>query len=175
MLYLGKEPPVGWKYAPLGAGAYADREQYAFWSTRDPIDSYAARLEAAGLIAAGDLDRLKREAETLVETEARAVTSAAWPSPADAGRDVLAGEPPRVRVEPLEGESRLRINLDPDLPPVEKALAFDRKGRTFLEAVAMLLDFLGELVFEIIGEVVLGMLSPDLTSEGLAPMRSTRI
>jgi hypothetical protein len=35
----------------------------------------------------------------------------------------------------------------------------------------MLLDFLGELVFEIIGEVAVGLLSPDLSSEGLAPMR----
>jgi 2-oxoisovalerate dehydrogenase E1 component len=137
MLYLGKEPPVGWQYAPLAAGAYADRKQYEFWSTRDPIAAYAARLEAAGVIASGDLDRLKAEAEALVEDEARAVTAAPWPSPADAGRDVLAGEPPRVRVEPLEAESRLRIDLDPELPPVEKALAFDRRGRTFLEAVAM--------------------------------------
>jgi hypothetical protein len=35
----------------------------------------------------------------------------------------------------------------------------------------MLLDFIGELVFEIIGEVVLGLLSPDLSTDGGAPMR----
>jgi 2-oxoisovalerate dehydrogenase E1 component len=137
MLYLGKEPPIGWTYAPLTAGAYAHREGYAFWSAKDPIASYAARLEAAGILTAGDLDRVKRDAETLVETESRAVVAAPWPSPADAGRGVLAGEPPRVRVEPLEADARLRIDLDPPLPPIETSLAFDRKGRTFLEAVAM--------------------------------------
>jgi len=137
MLYLGKEPPVRWSYPPVAAGAYIDRERYAFWSAKDPIVSYASTLEAAGVIASGDLDRLKREAETIVDTEARAVTAAPWPAPADAGRNVLAGEAPRVRVEMLEPDARLRIDLDPPLPPIEKALPFDRKGRTFLEAVAM--------------------------------------
>jgi 2-oxoisovalerate dehydrogenase E1 component len=137
MLYLGKEPPIGWAYAPLAAGAYADRERYAFWTAKDPIVTYAATLEAAGIIKARDLDRFKREAETLVDTEARAVAAAPWPSPADVGRGVLAGEAPRVRVEPLEADARLRIDFDPPLPPVETSLAFDRKGRTFLEAVAM--------------------------------------
>jgi len=137
MLYLGKEPPVRWSYPPVAAGAYIDRERYAFWSAKDPIVSYASTLEAAGVIASGDLDRLKREAETIVDTEARAVTAAPWPAPADAGRNVLAGEAPRIRVEMLEPDARLRIDLDPPLPPIEKALPFDRKGRTFLEAVAM--------------------------------------
>jgi 2-oxoisovalerate dehydrogenase E1 component len=137
MLYLGKEPPVGWSYPPVAAGAYVDRERYAFWSAKDPIASYASTLEAAGVIASGDLDRLKREAEMIVDTEARAVVAAPWPTPADAGRNVLASEPPRVRVEALEPDTRLRIDLDPPLPAIEQALPFDRKGRTFLEAVAM--------------------------------------
>jgi len=137
MLYLGKEPPVGWSYPPVAAGAYVDRERYAFWAAKDPIASYASTLEAAGIIASGDLDRMKREAETIVDTEARAVVAAPWPSAADAGRHVLAGERPRVRVEVLEPDTRLRIDLDPPLPPIEHGLRFDRKGRTFLEAVAM--------------------------------------
>src|SRR6185295_16553202 len=59
MLYLGKEPPVSWEYASLAPqGAYANREQYAFWSANDPIASYAQRLVDDELMEEGDLDRL---------------------------------------------------------------------------------------------------------------------
>ncbi len=51
MLYLGKEPALSWDYPALAEqGAYADRELYAFWSKRDPIATYAARLEREGVI-----------------------------------------------------------------------------------------------------------------------------
>ena len=56
---------------------------------------------------------------------------------AEAGRDVVAGDAPRVRTEPLDPPTRLRIDLEPALPPVEQGLPFDRKGRTFLDAVAI--------------------------------------
>ena len=67
MLYLGKDPQPSWDYPPVVDQGYADRELYAFWSARDPIPAYAARLEAEGLIAKGHLDELKREAEEIVE------------------------------------------------------------------------------------------------------------
>ncbi|HEY1307152.1 MAG TPA: thiamine pyrophosphate-dependent enzyme [Vicinamibacterales bacterium] len=137
MLYLGKEPTPGWTYPPLSSGAYADPERYAFWSAKDPIATYAARLESAGVIAAGDLDQMKRDAEQVVEAEARAVISAPWPSSADTGRNVVAGESPRVRFEPLTPETRLGVDFDPPLPAVDAGLPFDRRGRTFLEAVAI--------------------------------------
>jgi 2-oxoisovalerate dehydrogenase E1 component len=137
MLYLGKEPPVGWAYPSLAPGGYADKARYAFWSAKDPIATYAARLESDGVITGGEVDRVKQESEALVETEARAIASAAWPSPAEAGRGVVAGEAPRVRVEPLTPDTRLGVDLDPALPAVEKGLPFDRKGYTFLEAIAM--------------------------------------
>jgi 2-oxoisovalerate dehydrogenase E1 component beta subunit len=37
----------------------------------------------------------------------------------------------------LDADTRLRIDLDPPLPAIEQALPFDRKGRTFLEAVML--------------------------------------
>src|SRR5438067_611476 len=46
MLYLGREPQTGWDYAPLTDQAYANRELYEYWAARDPIATYAKRLEA---------------------------------------------------------------------------------------------------------------------------------
>jgi 2-oxoisovalerate dehydrogenase E1 component len=137
MLYAGKEPSISWAYPPLAPGAYADRESYAFWSRKDPVAVYAARLESEGVIAAGDLDRYKTEAASVVEAEARSVVEAPWPLAEEAARGVFADEPPRVRVEPLDPDTRLRLNLDPQLPALDKGLPFDKKGHTFLDAVAM--------------------------------------
>lgn len=137
MLYLGREPQAAWSYPTPTEQGYADRGLYKYWSERDPIVTYAARLEAQGVIAAGDLDRMKEEATALVEAQARLVIDAPWPAPADAGARVLEGEPPRRRVEVLEPAWREAIELDPPLPPVEPGLPFDRKGRTFLDAVTL--------------------------------------
>src|SRR5207237_9546692 len=76
MLYLGRDPQPSWEYAPTTEQGYADRELYEYWSRRDPLPAYAARLEADGVIAAGDFDRFKRAAEALVDEQARAVIAA---------------------------------------------------------------------------------------------------
>jgi 2-oxoisovalerate dehydrogenase E1 component len=138
MLYLGKEPSPSWEYAPLSTkSGYADPQQYAFWARRDPIATYAARLESEGVIGGGDVDALKRDAEALVEEQARAVIAAPWPVAEGAADGVLDDEPPRRRVEVLEPARRLSVDLDPPLPEVELALRFDNTGHTFLDAIAM--------------------------------------
>ena len=137
MLYLGKEPPSSWEYAALAPGAYANRQQYAFWAGKDPIASYAARLEADGVVAKGDLDRFKQEAEALVEDEARTVVEAEWPDPKTAAVGVFASEQPRVRHEPLEPDERRKVDPDPALPEIDPGLPFDATGATFLEAVML--------------------------------------
>ena len=137
MLYLGKEPSLSWNYAPLSPTGYADPAQYAFWAGRDPIVTYAARLESDGVISPGDVDAFKREAETMVEEQAREVIAAPWPSPESAGVGVIDGEPPRARVEVLDPARRLTIDLEPPLPGVETGLPFDKTGHTFLDAIAM--------------------------------------
>ena len=48
MLYLGKDPQPGWEYPAARRQGYVDRERYAYWAARDPIPTYAARLEAEG-------------------------------------------------------------------------------------------------------------------------------
>src|SRR4029453_13112353 len=102
MLYLGKDAPASWTYPALTDQGYADRELHAFWSAKDPIPIYAARLEAENLIGSNHLAALKREAEDLVEAQAQLVIAAPWPVPSDAGTDVLSDESPRVRIEVLD-------------------------------------------------------------------------
>ena len=137
MLYLGKEPQISWEYPPVAEGAYVNRELYAFWASRDPIATYAATLETDGVIADGDLERFRREAEIIVENEARAIIDAPWPAPETATSGVFANEPPRMRVEPLDPDRRLTVELEPPLPPLDPGLPVDKTGRTFLEAVML--------------------------------------
>src|SRR3954463_15964521 len=137
MLYLGKDPQPSWTYPPLAETGYADRERYEFWCRKDPITTYAAKLEAEGIINEGDLETFQRDAEQLVETEARAVIDAPWPDGELAGIGVVADEPRRVRVEVLDEEWRHRASENNALPEVEDAPPFDAKGKTFLEAVML--------------------------------------
>jgi 2-oxoisovalerate dehydrogenase E1 component len=123
MLYLGKDPQPSWSYPQLSDGGYADRERYDYWSRKDPIATYAAKLEADGVIDDGELDRWKAEVEELVEEQARAVIDAPWPDAA------------RARVEVLDEDHR-RAQTGP-VPEVEEAPPFDAKGKTFLEAVML--------------------------------------
>jgi 2-oxoisovalerate dehydrogenase E1 component len=138
MLYLGKEPALGWDYPALAPGGYADPELYASWSARDPIRRYAERLEAAGIVDEDALAAMKRDAAALVEAEARHVAAAPWPAPESAGSGVCAGEPPRRRAGPAPGRGALRNDTAVTaLPPLADAAPFDPGGRTFLEATAM--------------------------------------
>jgi 2-oxoisovalerate dehydrogenase E1 component len=153
MLYLGRDPQPSWDYPPLTEQGYANREQFEYWAERDPIVTYAAKLEAGDLIEAGDLDRFKRETEAIVEEQARAVVAAAWPDGSQAGVGVFANAPPRTHVEVLDPEVRLtwdatdeneRRKADTSFAgggvaatDVEPAPPFDSTGRTFLDAVML--------------------------------------
>jgi 2-oxoisovalerate dehydrogenase E1 component len=152
MLYLGKEPATSWDYAPLTEHGYANRDLYEYWSARDPIALYALRLQAEKIIKPGDLDRFKREAEAIVEEQARAVIAAPWPEPSQAGVGVFANEKPRVHVEVLDPTTRLTAEPAEhgenngsavsaasavSSGRVEDAPAFDAKGRTLLDAVML--------------------------------------
>jgi 2-oxoisovalerate dehydrogenase E1 component len=137
MLYLGKDPLPSWSYPPLTDQGYADRDRYEFWRQRDPIATYAARLEAEGVIAAGELDEWKREIAALVEAEAREVINAPWPEGADAGSGVFANESARRHIDVLDENLRLERSRENALPEVEDAPPFDAKGRTFLDAVML--------------------------------------
>jgi 2-oxoisovalerate dehydrogenase E1 component beta subunit len=136
MLYLGRDPQPSWEYPPLTPQGYAPPDLYEYWRARDPTVTYPRRLEALGELGAGDLDRLKQEAETLVEAEARAVIEAPWPDPATVTRGVFADDPvDRSRVELLDRDASQPV--DTSLPPLDEGPPFDRKGTTLLEAVML--------------------------------------
>ncbi|HYC87621.1 MAG TPA: thiamine pyrophosphate-dependent enzyme [Thermoanaerobaculia bacterium] len=135
MLYLGKDPQPSWTYPQLTEAGYADRELYDYWCARDPIATYASKLESSGVIAPGDADAWKREIEALVEAEARKVVEAPWPEGASAGDGVFAEEPRRAHIEVLDESWRQRQSSMP--LQVEEAPPFDPKGKTFLEAVML--------------------------------------
>ncbi len=137
MLYLGKEPPASWTYPDLTQQGYADRTQYALWKKRDPIDSYARQLVTDRVIGRADLEKWQREAVDLVEREAQAVIDAPWPEPATAADRVCAGEAPRHRIEVLDPDVRLGIDLEPELPSVDEGPPRDPAGKTFLEAIML--------------------------------------
>ena len=137
MLYLGRDPQPAWGYAPLTEQGYANRELYAYWSERDPLVTYAARLEADGLVQRGDVDRIRRDAESLVEEQARLVIEAPWPSPDAAGVGVFAGEPARTRIEVLDPAVRNAVDYAPPLPALDPNTPRDGKGSTFLDAVML--------------------------------------
>ena len=137
MLYLGKDPQVSWEYPPVSEGGYANRDLYAFWAARDPISTYSARLVGEGIVERAQVDAYRREVDALVEAEAQAVIAAPWPRPEEAGAGVFAGEPARVRRDPLDLRVRESIDYDPPLPDLEPGPEFDRKGKTFLEGVML--------------------------------------
>ncbi len=137
MLYLGKDPQPSWDYPAVSDQGYANRELYDYWSKRDPLPAYAARLVADGVIAPGDLDTMKHDAEAVVAFEARAVIDAPWPDGETVGDGVFAGHERRARVEFLDPVIRDGIDYDPSLPPLEPNAPRDSKGSTFLDAVMM--------------------------------------
>ncbi len=135
MLYLGRDPVPSWQYPQATEQGYVNRELYAYWSARDPLATYAARLQADGAIGRGDLDEIKRQMEAFVEEQARAVIDAPWPDAASAGSGVLADTPARPRIEVLDPRIR-DAHEESTLPPVEPLGAHDPLGSTFLEAIA---------------------------------------
>ena len=153
MLYHGKEAQPSWDYPPLHESGYANRDHYEFWSKRDPIPRYAARLEAEKVINARELEKIKKWAADMVERQAAAVIAAPWPEPEQAGVGVFKDEPPRRRIEVLDPEWRNSQAASvarnpssaadvagarrPASTELEEGLPFDKTGNTFLEAVML--------------------------------------
>jgi 2-oxoisovalerate dehydrogenase E1 component len=137
MLYLGRDPQPSWEYPAVTPAGYADPEKYAFWAARDPIATYSARLVADAVITPEQLDAWKREAERIVDEQARRVIAAPWPDASTVGVGVVANEAPRARIEVMDSSRRAAADRPTEPPIVEPGLPFDRRGRTFLEAITL--------------------------------------
>lgn len=139
MLYLGREPSLGWDYPtlPEGGVGYIDRELYDFWARRDPIALYAAKLEDQGLVTAESLAGFKEEIEARVEAQAHRVITSPWPAPEEAGEGVYTESPAAHRVDVLDERAVLFTEPFPGLPELEPGAPFDPRGTTFLEAVML--------------------------------------
>jgi 2-oxoisovalerate dehydrogenase E1 component len=134
MLYFGTEPRVAWDYPSLGSsGGYVDREKYSQWSRKDPIATYAARLEQLGLLEHGALDALKAELEAMVDREAQAVVAAPWPDPARLHGTESTSEITTASQSLTSQRGRARRSL----PSIDPGAPFDNSGVTFLEAIAL--------------------------------------
>jgi 2-oxoisovalerate dehydrogenase E1 component len=135
MLYLGRDPDPSWDYPPAPREGYANANAYRWWSSRDPIPNYAARLEREGLVEAGHLDALKAEAERVVGEQAGRVADGSWPDGPSAGTGLFSDGPALRRTELLERRPFRVGATQTRLPEVEAGPPFDPKGNTFLEAV----------------------------------------
>ena len=137
MLYLGRDPQASWDYPALTDQGYANPDLYAYWRARDPLTTYAARLEAEGVIEAGELSRIQAEVEALVEEQAQAVIRAPWPDATKVSTGVFADAAIPARVEVLDPLVRDGVDWNPALPLLEPNAPRDPKGSTFLEAVML--------------------------------------
>lgn len=133
MLYLGKEPAISWGYPELHESGYADPDAWEYWKERDPLSTYARRLENEGVISPSDFEEWKKDAEEMVDEEARKVIDAPWPDADEVGARVYVEGEPASRREVLDPRPR----IEPGLPEVEESLPFDPRGKTFLEAVML--------------------------------------
>ena len=138
MLYLGRDPHPSWEYPAIGDQGYVDHELYAYWSGRDPIGTYAARLEAEGVIEAGDLRPLARARRTPSSSMKPAPSSNCHgPSPSRRGSGCS-----RVRSRGRASRRSIRSrrttwSMATSLPPLEPGPPIDPKGRTMLDAIAL--------------------------------------
>jgi 2-oxoisovalerate dehydrogenase E1 component len=139
MLYLGKDPQPSWDYPTLTSQGYANPELYAFWKDRDPLITYSQRLISRKIMDAAAFEQMKKDAEALVEAEARAVIEASWPEPSNVSAGVFRDDPiDRTRKELLDPAVRRQLGARPAAALlVEDAPPFDKKGTTFLEAVML--------------------------------------
>ena len=137
MLFLGKEPRIAWDYPTLVVGRVRGSALYSFWATRDPIAVYAKRLEAAGVIGPPTWSATNRRRTRSSRTKRGRSSKRRGRSRQRRARVSTPAHSIEQRVEPLEPESRLAIDLNPPLPREDRGLPFDRKGQTFLDAIAL--------------------------------------
>jgi 2-oxoisovalerate dehydrogenase E1 component len=133
MLYLGVDPPLGFSIPDAPDKGYVDKQKYAAWRTRDPLQRYAMELQQRGVIKPSDVQRWQEEANARVEASVQELHTRPWPAATDAGSGVMKD----VQVQPSAsvampalpaGHARVVVAVE-DAPP------FSPKGTTYLDAI----------------------------------------
>jgi len=137
MLYLGREPDLGFDLPTLGKGGYVDPKKYEAFKARDPIATYAKQLIHQGVLSAPHYADLKTTVLAQVEDARKAVASRPWPN-ASSLRSIFA-TPQLIR---REGRRKL-----------EKAPPFDKSSATYLQAIA---DGIGDVFAHYEKSVLIG-------------------
>ena len=135
----GKDAAGGWDYPPLTEQGYAEpRSCYAYWAARDPIATYAARLEADGVLAAGRRGRLQaRGRRARRRPGARGHRCALARAGRGRGRRVRRGARARAPRSARCGRRGARSTTIRACPRSRAAPPSTARGHTFLEAVML--------------------------------------
>ncbi len=135
MLYFGAEPQQFLKYVENPQAGYVDKEKYAYWSQKDPIQLYQQKLLDNGMLAAADLQAMRREIEAEMEHAAQAVIAAAWPEAKLAGHPVVS-DGPWLAHEEINFPRAFSLSKKEEWQPSElSGVQFDSNGKTFWQAI----------------------------------------
>lgn len=72
------------------AKEYMDKEEMAYWMSRDPIVIYAGKLKEAGFLSENDISIIEKEVEDEIEKAVEYAQNSEDPKPEDALLDVFA-------------------------------------------------------------------------------------
>ena len=131
MLYFGSEPQQFLKYVENPQAGYVDKEKYAYWSQKDPLQIYQQKLLASGVLSSEDLTAMLREVEDEIEQAAQAVIRAPWPEAKLAGHPVVS-EGPWLAHEAAPFLASVEEKWQPSEP---SGVKFDASGKTFWQAI----------------------------------------
>ncbi len=79
MLYLGKDPQLGFAISAAHQGGYVNEAIYEEWRARDPLASYQSKLLQEGVITNGDIERMQDEACAQVARAVSDIKARPWP------------------------------------------------------------------------------------------------
>jgi 2-oxoisovalerate dehydrogenase E1 component len=131
MLYFGSEPQQFLKYVENPQAGYVDKEKYAYWSQKDPIQIYQQKLLENGVLTEASLRAMLREVEEEMEQAAQAVIAAPWPEAKLAGHPVVS-DGVWLTHEALPFLSLKKEEWQPREP---SGVQFDASGKTFWQAI----------------------------------------
>ncbi len=135
MLYFGAEPQQFLKYVENPPAGYVDKAKYAYWSQRDPIQTYQQKLLHEGVLTTEELRAMVKSVEEEIEQAAQAVIAAPWPEAKLAGHPVVSDGPRLEHETPLQARAFRYPAIATWQPAEPSGVQFDSNGKTFWQAI----------------------------------------